>query len=379
MKKVLSPIEVMAELTSYMIDAYSTHEPKIEGAIQFLLEHKGEKTECYLKTDLVEMVFSEGIIENPTVTLQSSLYDWLDLSANRLNPAIGVMKKKLKFIGDTSFFSKVIPETMYDVDVSEYKDPVTDFEREPHKNWQKPSKVLVINASPRGKHGYTYFYLQAFIKGLESAGSEIDTININKSDIKPCRGCWHCWLLGTGECVVKDDTEMIYEKLQEADLVVYAFPLYADGVPGILKNLIERGTKTMHPYMIEGLRKIRHPRRKVKNQAAVLFSICGFPEMDHFDALRLYFKEWSHNSHMPIVAEILRPACMYLYTNPLNFERLNKVIDAMEKAGEELANDGQVKKKTLEQISQKLGNEEEFKTLSNNFWFRKIKRGSKTY
>jgi len=40
MKKLLSSIEVMAELASYIIDAYSTHEPKIEGAIQFILEHR---------------------------------------------------------------------------------------------------------------------------------------------------------------------------------------------------------------------------------------------------------------------------------------------------------------------------------------------------
>ena len=379
MKENQSAIQVMETLTDFMINAYSTLDIKVEGSIQFFLTHEGKKANCYLKTDLEKMTFSEGIISNPTVSIHSTLYYWLDLAAKRLNPVMGVITKKLKFEGDTSFISKAIPKNTFDIDISEFEDPVTDFEREPQKHWKTPSKILVINASPRGKHGYTYYYLQPFIEGLKSAGSDVEVINIHKMTIKPCTGCWQCWLSGTGKCVIDDDVEEILEKRTQADLIVYAFPLYSMSVPGILKNLNDRSVVTMHPFMIDGLHETRHPRRNIKNQATVLFSICGFMDFDHFNALRALYKERSIHGHSPLVAEILRPACMYLYNNPLNFQTLNSVLDALKKAGKQVVLNGKVEKKTLKQISQKAGSDKQFQDSANAFWFIQMKQGRKTY
>jgi len=379
MIETLTPIKIMENLVSYMSEAYSVSDKKAEGAIQFILKHEGKEIACYLQTDLEKMSFSEGLAQNPTVTLQSTLYNWLDLAAGRLNPIVGVITRKLKFKGDMSFFSKAIPESMFDFDISEFDDPITEFEKDPTKNWKKPSKILVINASPRGKQGYTDFYLKPFVEGLESTGSQVEIIHIYRMDIKSCTGCWQCWLSGTGECIRKDDVEGIYEKQLQADMIVYAFPLYSIGMPGILKNLIDRGVKLIHPYMIEGPRMTRHPRRHIKNQSAVLFSICGFDDISHFDSLRATFRERSHHTHIPLVAEILRPACMYLYNNPLNYKALNSVLNALKLAGKELAVNGKIEKKTINQISQKVGTRKDFSDSANAFWLNKIKQGEKTY
>lgn len=90
-------------------------------------------------------------------------------------------------------------------------------------------------------------------------------------------------------------------------------------------------------------------------------------EIKQLNAIKLYFKEWNHNAHIPIVAEILRPGCMYLYDNPLNYRMLNSVIDALEKAGEELYVNGRISKKWLKLISQKVGSSLDFKKDSNFF------------
>lgn len=381
MKQILSPTEVLKELFSFILISYSSSEEKKEGSVQFHLMHEGIKIDCYIKTDLNEMTYSEGVISNPIVTLHSTLYNWLDLAANRLNPIFGVMTRKLKFEGDTSFLSSVMPGDMFDLDLSEYADPVTPFERNPQKHWKKPKKIVIINSSPRGKRGFTHFYLNAFIEGLATGGSDIEVIFLHKHKIRPCTGCWLCWMKDTGECVYKDkdDAMDLYEKVEEADMIVLAFPLYADGTPGILKNFIDRGVHRLYPYMIEGLGKTRHPRRKIKNQSAVIFSICGFPEIKQFNAIREYFKEWSHNFHAPIVAEILRPGCMYLYNNPLNYQKLNLVLTHLKKAGKDLYNTGKVNKKTRRVTSQQVGTIEDFKKDSNFFWTDKVKKGDTTY
>lgn len=378
MKKTLTPINTMENLTKYITEAYSASNKKTEGSIQFLLKHEGTEINCFLQVNKEEMTFSEGMIKNPTVTLQSTLYNWLDLAAKRLNPIVGVMTGKLKFKGDISFFSKAIPEELFDTDISGFADPITEFEKNPTKNWQKPLKILVINASPRGKHGYTDFYLKPFVEGLESAGSEVEIIHIHKMNIETCTGCWHCWLSGTNKCIKKDDVEGIHEKQQQADMIVYAFPLYSMGMPSILKNLMDRGVELILPYMIEGPGMTRHPRRSVKKQSTVLFSICGFDDISHFNPLRATVKERSYHNHTPIVAEILRPACMYLYSNPLEYKTLNTVLTALKQAGEELATNGKVERKTNNKISQKVS-EKDFKDSANAFWLSSIKEGKKTY
>jgi len=381
MKDLPTPLEVLENMFSYTIENYSAKEEKEEGAIQFFLTHKGEEVECYLEVNLEKMTFSKGRIDNPDVTLSSTLYNWLDLAANRLNPVKGVITKKLNFKGDTSFFSSALSGDIYAVDVSEYDDPVTDFERAPSKHWKKPSKTLVISSSPRGERGHTYFYLNAFLKGLETDGNEVEVVSLHKLNINDCKGCWQCWLSGTGKCVYsdKDDVKELYDKLNEADLIVFAFPLYAGGIPGILKNFFDRGVIQLHPFMVEGLHAIRHPRRVKKDQAAVVFTICGFPEIEQLDAVKAYFEEWSHNGHIPIITEILRPGCMEIYNNPLHYQLLNSVVDSLEKAGKEIFEKGEVDKKLLALISQEGSTGKEFVASSNPFWFNKIERKEKTY
>ncbi|MHA1465325.1 MAG: NAD(P)H-dependent oxidoreductase [Candidatus Heimdallarchaeaceae archaeon] len=381
MKNLPTPLEVLENMFSYIIENYPAKEEKEEGTIQFFLAHKGEEIECYIEANSKELIFSEGIIKNPTVTLWSTLYNWLDLAANRLNPVKGVMTKKLKFKGDTSFFSNALSGDLYEVDVSKYDDPVTDFERTPSKHWKKPSKTLVISASPRGEKGYTYFYLNAFLKGLERDGNKVEIVSLNKLNINDCKGCWHCWLSGTGKCVYseKDDVKELYDKMNEADLIVFAFPLYAGGIPGILKNFFDRGVIQLHPYMVKGLHAIRHPRRIKKDQAAVVLTICGFPEIGQLDAVKAYFEDWSHNGHIPIIAEILRPGCMEIYNNPLHYQLLNSVMESLEEAGKELFENGEIDKKLLDSISQAGSTSEEFVANSNPFWFNKIERNEKTY
>ncbi len=131
MKEIPTPYQVMEELAGSISKAYSKKSEKTEGAIQFHLTHGDEKIDCYLQADLRDVMLYEGTIANPTVTLKSTLYHWLDLAAKRLNPVVVVMTDRLKFKGDTSFFSKVMSDSMLDVDVRQYADPATDFEKKP--------------------------------------------------------------------------------------------------------------------------------------------------------------------------------------------------------------------------------------------------------
>jgi putative sterol carrier protein/FMN-dependent NADH-azoreductase len=378
MKEILSPISIMENMVEKLQKLYQNHDQKAEGIIQFHLKHKNEIIDCFIKADLEKLEFNQGVAKDSTVIVKSTFYNWLDLAGGKLNPVLGVMSGKLKFKGDTSFF-KVLPRKSLNGEVLVPKDPVTKFEKNPTKYWRKPKKVVVLSASPREEKGYTDFYLKPFIEGIRKE-TEIELIHLNKYKINSCTGCFSCWMNVPGQCIYqeKDDFHKLAEKMFEADLIVYAFPIYADGMPGILKNYFDRSVCRAYPYMIEGMKRVRHPRRYInENHTMVIFSICGFFEMINFDPVKAYFKALAHNRHTPVIAEIYRTTAVGLYGSPFNYKKLNNILEALEKAGGEIVKAGKIKRKTLQIITQKIDGEKQDLTKINEWWDER--KGSKNY
>ncbi len=378
MKEALSPYPIMEKMVEKLQYYYPNHDHKSEGVIQFHLSHENETIDCYIQADNNELKFFKGVSSDPTVTVKSSFYNWLDLAGGKLNPVLGVMTRKLRFAGDTSFF-KVLPRKSLNGELDIPKDPVTKFEKNPIKYWKKPKKVIVLNASPRGKNGYTDFYLKPFMKGM-GRKTDVEIVHLNKYHIKPCTGCFACWMNVPGKCAYhdKDDFNRLAEKMFEADLTVYAFPIYADGMPGILKNYFDRSVSRAYPYMIEGMKRVRHPRRYInKNHTMVVFSICGFFEMINFEPVSAYFKALAHNRHTPLLAEIYRPTAVGLYGNPFELKNLNAIVDALKEAGEQIVEKGKVKKSVMRTITKQIGGNKGDLTKINEWWNEK--KGSKDY
>ncbi|MDA3954342.1 MAG: NAD(P)H-dependent oxidoreductase [Bacteroidales bacterium] len=376
MKEILSPKSVMEKMVDKLQKLYLNHDQKAEGIIQFHLKHNSESIDCFIQSDFENLILKEGVAENPTVTVKSSFYNWLDLAGGKLNPVFGVMTGKLKFRGDTSFFN-ILPQKSLNGDFFVPSDPVTKFEKNPIKHWKKPRKVIVLSASPRGEKGYTDFYLKPFIEGMKKE-TEVELIHLNQYKINSCTGCFSCWMNVPGQCIYenKDDFHILAEKMFEADVTVYAFPIYADGMPGILKNYFDRSVSRAYPYMIEGMKRVRHPRRYInENHSMLIFSICGFFEMINFEPVRAYFKALAHNRHTPIVGEIYRTTAVGLYSNPFAFKKLNNILSALENAGEEIIEHGKIKQKTQKIINLKFGNRKSDLVRINEWWNEK--KGSK--
>lgn len=378
MKKVLTPIVIMQNMVEKLQYFYPEHDKKGNGIIQFHFTHENQKIDCYIQSSPKELKLFEGIAENPTVTVISSFYSWLDLAFGRLNPLVGVITRKLIITGDRKFF-KVIPKKSLKRCLRVPADPVTKFERNPSKYWEKPKKIVVLNSSPRGKQGYTDFYLKPFIEGMQKA-SKVSTLYLNQFSVKPCIGCFSCWINKPGECIYQydDDFHQLAEQLSDADIIVYAFPVYADNIPGVLKNYFDRSVSRAYPYMIEGINGVRHPRKYIHmNQSMVVFSICGFWEMKNFYPAKAFFKALAHNRHCPVVGEIYRTTAIGLYDNPMLFKKLNQILEALEKAGEEIVHLGKIKKATQKIIHTKLKPTANDLDRINEWWNKK--KGSKAF
>ena len=99
------------------------------------------------------------------------------------------------------------------------------------------SKVLVIQTSLRAKSN-SDILTERLIAGAKDAGNEVEHISLKGKKIGFCVGCLACQKLG--RCVVKDDANEITEKLLNAEVVVWATPIYYYEMSGQMKTVIDR-------------------------------------------------------------------------------------------------------------------------------------------
>lgn len=97
-------------------------------------------------------------------------------------------------------------------------------------------KALILLGSPR-KGGNSDLLAAAFCRGIETAGWKWEQFRCEK--IAPCLACDACRRNG-GTCIQKDAMQTLYPKLEQADLLVFAGPVYYYGISAQLKCAIDR-------------------------------------------------------------------------------------------------------------------------------------------
>ena len=160
--------------------------------------------------------------------------------------------------------------------------------------------ILIINGSPRGRRSNSLRLANSFVEGVKEALANkeeevlVDEVDVCDLNITPCKGCFGCWKSTPGTCVIQDDMAEVLQKHITADLIVWSFPLYFFGVPGSLKNLIDRQLPMVLPFMQDradnygsGSHPTRYNTSEIRN---VLVSTCGFYSAEgNYDSVRAMF------------------------------------------------------------------------------------------
>ena len=101
-------------------------------------------------------------------------------------------------------------------------------------------QILVLNGSPR-PHGNTAAMVAAFRRGAEENGHVVTVVNVCRKKISGCLACESCHQAGSGhkrQCAQKDDMQVVYPLLDEAEMIVLASPVYYHGFSGQLQCAI---------------------------------------------------------------------------------------------------------------------------------------------
>jgi multimeric flavodoxin WrbA len=98
-------------------------------------------------------------------------------------------------------------------------------------------KVLGIMGSPR-RRSNTEILLDKALEGAREAGAEVEKVLVSKLKISPCLEIYAC--RKDGNCAIKDDMQLLYEKLLEAEHIIFASPIFFYGITSQAKAIIDR-------------------------------------------------------------------------------------------------------------------------------------------
>ena len=100
-------------------------------------------------------------------------------------------------------------------------------------------KVTAFVGSARKKH--TYHATEQFMHNLQSLGDiEYEIIELSDYHIGVCKGCILCLNKGEEFCPFKDDRDMLIEKMNNSDGIIFASPNYSFNVSGLMKIFLDR-------------------------------------------------------------------------------------------------------------------------------------------
>lgn len=99
-------------------------------------------------------------------------------------------------------------------------------------------KVLILSGSPR-KGGNSDLLCDEFLRGAVESGNQAEKIFIRSKRVAPCNACYFC-TQHDGKCAIDDDMTEILDKMQAADVIVMASPVYFYSIDAQMKAVIDR-------------------------------------------------------------------------------------------------------------------------------------------
>jgi multimeric flavodoxin WrbA len=228
------------------------------------------------------------------------------------------------------------------------------------------TKAIAINGSPRGQHGDTAMLLAPFIHGMEGAGCSVELFYARDLKVRSCNCVnMYCWYKKPGSCCLKDDMNLLYPRLWEADILILATPVYIP-LPGEMQNVINRLCPLMEPFLEfrEGRTRARF-RKDVKIRKILLVSTGGWWEKGNFETVVKIAEELAETSSVEFAGAVIRPHAFMMKQDGKLTSEGEAVIEAARKAGKELAQNGAISQETLDAISRPLIPEGELRDVYN--------------
>lgn len=100
------------------------------------------------------------------------------------------------------------------------------------------TKILGIVSSARKGNGLAL--TQAALDGAAESGAQTEIICLSEIELRPCLDCGFCKNPKNKYCVQKDGMQSIFEKIEEADAIIFSTPVYFGRPNSLFFSFIDR-------------------------------------------------------------------------------------------------------------------------------------------
>jgi multimeric flavodoxin WrbA len=139
--------------------------------------------------------------------------------------------------------------------------------------------AVILNGGPGNERGAACRAVRdAASAEFRSRGWTVRTFELDGLTIKPCVGCFACWLKHPGTCAIKDDAEEYLKSFVASDAAVWITPVTFGGVSSSLKKALDRTIPSILPFFIETHGEIHHPQRYEKRRRILALGTLAGPE-----------------------------------------------------------------------------------------------------
>lgn len=158
------------------------------------------------------------------------------------------------------------------------------------------SKIVVITGSPR-KGGNSTAMAEAFIKAAEGKGHSVTRLDAATVNVGGCHACETCYKTGKA-CSFDDDFNKIAPAILEADVVVFAMPVYWYSIPSQIKAIIDK----LYSFCVAG--------KDIAGKGCALIACCEEDDMSVMDGVRIPVERSAALLKWHMVDEVLIPGVL---------------------------------------------------------------------
>lgn len=138
-------------------------------------------------------------------------------------------------------------------------------------------KIVVLTASPR-KNGNSNTLAMAFIEEARKKGHKVTRFDTAITNITTCRACDACFAKAK-PCAIDDHFNCIAEAIDDADILVFASPVYWYTFPAGMKLVIDK----FYSFMVGG--------KDFSGKECILIACCGDEDEEAFKGMAFAYEK----------------------------------------------------------------------------------------
>ncbi len=154
--------------------------------------------------------------------------------------------------------------------------------------------ILTIQGSPR-LQGNTNNVLTLLESKLTQTYN-INRINLQTKHINYCLGCNKCQQTSAYKCVQQDDMNDLLSNLIEADVIIYATPLYGHNYSAQLKTFLDRHVPLMKFEENDQSVTNMQIHSALQNKPVALLVTCQGPIEDNTELIQQLFEKYTQST-----------------------------------------------------------------------------------